>query len=229
LKKIFQSYSHCCEKVLPDAKPYGVSRVPIRTAAQAEAEIGHHFEGLANLGREANAFFLSECRTIAPLMESRTRASLYRDIIVRKLRDYCDSTPGAHLHRKSQLTLVGLESRYALRVKRLAAGFSVGVSPTLASEEYDANKMPDYAAELFPEAPEATLLYFGWSVPENAPTEFKMYLVCNDSQRNVLWAIALDDGEDDGRGIPTPLPLDGEDEGVGIRVVVKANERKANG
>ncbi|MXO71764.1 hypothetical protein [Alteraurantiacibacter buctensis] len=203
--------------------------MPIRSAADAEAEIGHHFAGLAQVGREAHAFFQSECRSVAPLMESRTRASLYRDIIVRKLRDYCDGTAGAHLHRKNQLTLIGLESLYALRVKRLAAGFSVGVSPTRASEQYDANEMPEYATDLFPDAPAATLLYFGWSVPENAPNEFKMYLVCNDANRDVLWAIALDDGEDDGRGISTPLPLDGDDAGVGIRVLVKGNERKANG
>jgi len=203
--------------------------MPIRSVDDAKGEIGHHFPGLAAVGREAHAFFLAECRTVAPLMESRTRASLYRDIIVRKLRDYCDNTKGAHLHRKNQLTLVGLESRWALRVKRLAVGFSVGVSPTLASEQYDANKMPDYAAGLLPDAPEATLLYFGWSVPENAPNEFKMYLVCNDSNREVLWAIALDEDDDDGRGIQTPLPIDGDEDGVGIRVVVKGAERKAHG
>lgn len=203
--------------------------VPIRSAEQAQAEIGHHFAGLAALGSEAHAFFQDKCRALAPIMESRTRASLYRDIILRKLRDYCDTTAGAHLYRKSQLSLVGLESRYALRVKRLAAGFSVGVSPTYASKQYDANKLPDYAADLFLDAPETTLLYFGWSVPENAPGDFKMYLVCNDTNRNVLWAISLDEGEDDGRGIPTPLPLDGDDDGVGIRVLAKGNERKGHG
>lgn len=204
--------------------------MPIRSVEHAQAEIGHHFAGLAALGREAHAFFLTECRTVAPLMESRTRASLYRDIIVRKLRDYCDATEGAHFLRKNQLKLVGLESRYAVRVKRLAVGFAVGVSPTHASQQYDANELPAYAADLFDDAPEATLLYFGWSVPENAPSEFKMYLVCNNSNRDVLWAIDLDDaGEDDGRGIPLPLPIGGDEDGVGIRVLVKNNERKAHG
>ncbi len=202
--------------------------MPIRSVDDARAEIGHHFAGLAALGREVHADFTRECRTLAPIMESRTRASLYRDMFVRKLRDYCDATNGAHLHRKYQLVLVGLESRYALRVKRLSVGFSVGVSPTFASEQYDSNQLPEYAMGLFPEAPEATLLYLGWSVPENAPQEISIYLVCNDSNRNVLWAIALSDG-DDGRGIQIPLPIDGEDEGIGIRVVVKENERKANG
>lgn len=214
--------------MLCTAKQQGVESVPIRSVDEANSEIGHHFAGLAAVGREAHAFFLKECRTVAPFMESRTKASLYRDIIVRKLRDYCDNNTGAHLLRKNQLTLVGLESKFALRVKRLATGFSVGVSPTAASEQYDANEMPDYAASLFPDAPEATLLYFGWSVPENAPGEISLYLVCNDSNRDVLWAIALDNG-DDGRGIQEPLPIEGDDEGVGIRVLVKKDERKIHG
>lgn len=202
--------------------------MPIRSVEDAKAEIGHHFPGLVTLGREAHAFFMQECRAIAPLLESRSRAAIYRDIIVRKLRDYCDATSGAHLHRKNQLVLVGLESKYALRVKRLSVGFSVGVSPTRASEQYDANEMPDYATSLFPEAPEATLLYLGWSVPENAPHLIDLYLVCNDSDRNVLWAISLSDG-DDGRGIQQPLPIDSDDEDVAVRVLVKGGDRKANG
>jgi hypothetical protein len=202
--------------------------VPIRSLEDAQAHIGHHFPGLGALGREVHTDFLRDCRIIAPVMEARTRASLYRDMFIRKLRDYCDNTKGAHMHRKNQLVLVGLENEFALRVKRLSVGFSVGVSPTRAAEQYDANEIPDYAAGLFPDAPEATLLYLGWSVPENAPHEISLYLVCNDSNRNVLWAIALSDG-DDGRGMQTPLPIDGDDEGVGIRVLVKGNERQANG
>jgi hypothetical protein len=202
--------------------------LPIRSEADAKKVLGQHFAGLAEVGREAHSYYLSECRTIAPIMEPRTKASLIRDIMVRKLRDYCDKTDGAHLHRKHQLTLVGLESCYVLRVKRLAAGFAVGVSPTQASKQYDANELPDYANELFEDAPEATLLYLGWSVPENSPNEFKLYLICNNSRRQVLWAIALDDGQDDGRRVPVPLPLE-DDDRVGIRVRVKGNGRKSHG
>ncbi|MCY1670448.1 hypothetical protein OVA07_05410 [Novosphingobium sp. SL115] len=202
--------------------------MPIRSVEDAKVEIGHHFPGLMALGREVHAFFMRECRAIAPMLEARSRATIYRDVFVRKLRDYCDATNGAHLHRKSQLVLVGLESKYALRVKRLSGGFSVGVSPTHASEQYDANEMPDYASTLFPDAPEATLLYLGWSVPENAPNQIDIYLVCNDANRNVLWAISLSDG-DDGRGIQQPLPVDDDDENVAVRVLVRGGERKANG
>src|SRR5690606_4160586 len=137
-------FPHATFHVIGPANSRELRAVPIRSVEDAQAEIGHHFAGLAALGREAHTFFLEKCREVAPMMEPRTRASMYRDIIVRKLRDYCDVTDGAHLHRKNQLTLVGLESKYALRVKRLAVGFSVGVSPTYASEQYDANEMPDY-------------------------------------------------------------------------------------
>ncbi|HKX78497.1 MAG TPA: hypothetical protein VJM34_08260 [Novosphingobium sp.] len=201
----------------------------IRSIDDASTEIGHHFAGLRALSREVQEQFRADCRGIAPFIQKRTRASIIRDIFMRKFRDFCDLTKGAHFHRKHQLELVGLESKWLLRVKQLASGFSVGVSPTHASEQYDANVMPDYAADLFPDAPEATLLYLGWSVPENAPNRIDLYLVCNDHNRNVLWVIDLSDG-DAGRGIQTPLPSEGDgDTGVGIRVRVKHNEQKANG
>lgn len=206
----------------------GGTTLPIRTADEAAADIGHHFEGIRTLGVAVHKDFLEKCRLIAPVLNSSTRASIYRQIFVRMLHDYCDATAGAQLHRKNQLVLVGLANKYLLRVKKLRQGFSVGVSPTYASEDYDANQLPGYAADLYPEAPEATLLYLGWSVPENAPTEISLYLVCNDVNREVLWVIPITAG-DDGRGIQEPLPIVGDDSGVGIRVVAKPGERKENG
>lgn len=202
--------------------------MPIRTAEEAAADIGHHFGGLRKLGLAVHKDFLEKCRLIAPVLNSSTRASIYRQIFVRMLHDYCDATAGAQLHRKNQLVLVGLANKYLLRVKKLRQGFTVGVSPTCASEDYDGNHLPGYAVDLYPEAPEATLLYLGWSVPENAPTEISLYLVCNDLNREVLWVIPITAG-DDGRGIQEPLPIDGDGEGVGIRILVKGDERKAHG
>lgn len=203
--------------------------MPIRTAEQTQADIGHHFGPIAALAREVHADFRRDCRVIAPLLNSATRASIYRQIFVRKLRDYCDLKSGAHFLRKGQLCLVGLESRYAFRVKQLCSGFGVAVSPTLASEQYDGNEMPEYALDLFPGSAQATLLYLGWSTPENAPADINVYFVCNDEQRNVLWAIPLEGG-DDGRAIQEPLPMQGDGGGNGVRVRVKgADERKANG
>lgn len=202
--------------------------MPIRTVEEASADIGHHFDGLRELGLEVHRDFQEKCRLIAPLLNASTKASIYRQIFVRKLYDWCETVAGAHLHRKHQLILVGLAGKYLLRVKKLREGFAVAVSPTFASAEYDANHLPEYATDLYPDAPEATLLYLGWSVPENAPSQINLYLVCNNTEQDVLWVIPLN-GEGDGRGIQAPLPLNGDDEGVGIRVLVKDGERKANG
>lgn len=203
--------------------------MPIRTAEQASREIGHHFSPIAALARLVHERFRQDGRELAPFLNSSTRAAVYRQIFIRYLRDYCDATGGAHLFRKGQLYLVGLENKYAFRVKQLSAGFSVSVSPTHASEQYDANEMPEYATDLWPESSQATLLYLGWSIPENAPMEISVYLICNDEQRNVAWAIPLEGG-DEGRGIQQPLPVDGDSpDGVRIRVKVKPGNKKANG
>lgn len=202
----------------------------VRTAEDAQAEIGHHFPTLIQIAADVHNEFRANCRAIATFIEPRTKACIYRDAFIRKLRDYCDlPTNGAHLHRKNQLVLVGLESRYAMRVKQLASGFAVGVSPTRASELYDSNEMPAYASDLFPDAPEVTLLYLGWSVPENAPGQINLYLVCNDSNREVLWVIPLSEN-DEGRGIQAPLPVENDNgDDSGIRVRVKRDKKRDHG
>jgi hypothetical protein len=199
----------------------------IRSAQEAHADIGHHFGALAKLSREVHDDFRRDCRVIAPILNTSTRASIYRQIFLRKLRDYCDETSGAHFYNKSQLFLVGLENKYVFRVKQLRDGFQVAVSPTEASEKYDANELPGYASDLLEGYPEATLLYLGWSIPENSPADISLYLVCNDENREVLWSLPLEGG-DDGRGIQESLPITGGESG--IRVRIKGDEeRKANG
>lgn len=203
--------------------------MPIRTEEQAKVELGPHFTALRELVAEAHVDFREQCRSIAHVLELGTRANIYRDFIVRKLRAYCDTTSGAQFLRKNQLCLVGLENRWLVRVKRLRSGFAVGVSRTLASEQYDANELPDYAASLLPDAPEATLLYLGWAVPENAPGEIESYLVCNDGNRNVIWAIKLSDSAPS-RGIQEPLPVDDGGNEEPRRVTLKGSaKRRANG
>ncbi|MBT3069567.1 hypothetical protein KKP04_01610 [Rhodomicrobium sp. Az07] len=167
--------------------------MPIRTAEDAAADLKLHLRPLATLMDEAHEEFQRECRSIAHKLETGSRASIYRDLIVRKLRGYCDATANATTFRKGQLVLVGLESKWILRVKRLRTGYSVAVGRTVASRQYDGNKMPDYAADLFPESPAPTCIYFGWSVSENDPGSINKYLVCNDEARRFAWALPLDD------------------------------------
>ncbi|WP_232631851.1 hypothetical protein [Methylobacterium sp. Leaf118] len=166
--------------------------MPVRTLEQAQSDLALHLKPLSDLMDQAHAEFQRECRGIAHKLDARSRASVYRDLIVRNLREYCDDAKGATTHRKGQLMLVGINNKWLLRVKRLRKGFTVAVSPTDASREFDANHVPDAAADLFPDAPAATCIYFGWSVPENAPQTITKFLVCNDANRQVLWSLPLD-------------------------------------
>lgn len=169
------------------------SIVPLCTVEQAKAELGHHLNALGEIMDACHAEFMRECRNIAHKLDARSKASIYRDLIVRGLRAYCEDVTGATTHRKGQLTLIGLENNWLLRVKRLREGFAVAVSPTQASRDYDANKVPEAIAGLFPDSPPATCIYFGWSVSENAPGSINKFLVCNDENRRLAWALPLDD------------------------------------
>jgi hypothetical protein len=167
--------------------------LPIRTADQARGDLAHHLAPLGALMDAAHQEFQAECRKIAHKLDSSSRASIYRDLIVRNLRGYCEETTGATTHKKGQLTLVGLENNWLLRVKKLRQGFAVSVSPTNASREYDANQVPASHQGVLPQMPPATCLYFGWNVAENAPGSINKFLVCNDERRQLAWAIPLDD------------------------------------
>lgn len=170
----------------------------IRTAIDAQSDLSAHLKNLSALVDEAHDEFIKEVRGIAHKLHSRSIASVYRDLIVAKLRKYCDEASGATSLRKGQLFLIGLENNWVIRVKRLKSGFGVAVSPTLASEEYNANQLPSFIADLFPNHPPPTCLYLGWSVAENAPQEIRKFLVCNDENQQVLWVLPLDESD------PTP-------------------------
>jgi hypothetical protein len=165
----------------------------MRTIDDGRRELGPHLKALGELMDRAHEEFQRECRAVAHKLNARSRASIYRDLIVSNLREYCDNTPGATTHRKGQLMLVGIENNWLLRVKRLRQGFAVAVSPTQASRDYDANQIPASMQDMFPNNPPATCLYFGWSVAENAPDTISKFLVCNDENRELAWVLPLDD------------------------------------
>ena len=201
--------------------------MPIRTIDEARVDLATHIDGLGALLDAAHQEFREKCREIAPVLDMRSRASIYRDIIVKGLREYCDATSKATFLRRGQLCLAGLENKYVLRAKRLRNGFSVGVSKTVASETYDANEVPESVVDLLPADSVTTCLYLGWAVSENAPNEISKYLVCNDGDRHLAWAIPL--GGDDGSVAVQELPLAPTPAGDVPRVRVKgAPKRKAN-
>jgi hypothetical protein len=202
--------------------------VTVRTMDQAKEDLALHLKPLGALMDAAHAEFQNECRSIAHKLDARSRASIYRDLIIRNLREYCDETPGATTHRKGQLTLVGLENNWLLRVKRLRQGFAVAVSPTHASRDYDANQVPASMIDLFPADVGATCIYFGWSVAENAPGSISKFLVCNDENRQMAWALPLDESDSPPPAV-VDLPLEPSAPSEPPRVRVKgAPKRKVN-
>lgn len=204
--------------------------MPIRTEAQARADLERHLGPLNNLFEAAHQEFREHARGLAPTMDLSTRAMVYRGLIWKHARAYTDEGKnGAYLHKRSQLLLLGLEGQYLCRVKKLRQGFSVAVSPTVAAEHYDGNRLPDYAADIFPGCEDATLLYLGWTIPENAPDQIDRYLVCNNPDRSFAWAIPLGDGKP-GATEQSDLPFGHGPEDAPVRIRLKAADaKKANG
>lgn len=202
--------------------------MPIRTEAEAREDLRQHLAPLDGLFEAAHREFRENGRSLAPTMCLTTRAMVYRGLIWKHARAYAEEGKnGVHLHKKDQLLLIGLEGKYLLRVKKLRQGFSVAVSPTAASEHYDGQRLPDYAGDLFPGCEDATLLYLGWTIPENAPDQISRFLVCNDTSRELLRAIPLSEG---GPSVPTEqlLPMEGGAGNAPARIHIKG-AKKANG
>jgi len=199
--------------------------MPIRTEAEARADLGRHLGPLDDLFEAAHHEFRENGRALAPTMCMTTRAMVYRGLILKQARAYADEGKnGVHLHKKDQLLLVCLEGKYLLRVKKLRQGFTVAVSPTSAGEHYDGQRLPDYASDIFPGCEHATLLYLGWTIPENAPDQIARYLVCNDTNREPLWAIPLGEGNPP---VPTEqlLPMEGGSGDAPARIRIKASKK----
>jgi hypothetical protein len=161
----------------------------------------------------AFAEYLEETRRIAPRLHLRTQAAIYRDLTIRRMREWCDRTPGAEFISRGATGCDRPSNKWILRVKKMGPGFRVAVSPTTASEAYDRNEVPDsLGPDLFQEAP-ATCLYLSWFMPENAPTRIGKFLICNDEQGARSWVRALDEGsmpppQEFNFGPPPPSPPD---------------------
>src|SRR5579872_6319089 len=167
---------------------------------EAEADLAVYYPSLVEELDAALAEFREETRRIAPRLHARTQAGIIRDLTVRRMREWCDRTQGATFISRGQLSVVGLQNNWVVRVKRVRGDFKVAVSRTQASEAYDRNEVPLSIASDFLEEPEATCLYLGWFIPENAPTRMGKFIICNDGAGYRSWVRALDDAP------PSPNP-----------------------
>lgn len=207
---------------------FGVPAVPYRTLEQAMMDLPPFFEAFAAELDAAHAEFREKGRELLPRLGNSAKASCIRDIAVRRMIEMCDRVPGAHYIQKGQLGVIGLSNNWIVRIKKLR-GFSVSVSPTFASDDYNRNAVPKSLQGVLFQAPPATCIYLGWSIPENAPHMIEKYLVCNNSYAEVAWVIPLDSYSrppaEDLFGPSTPPP-----EGEPRRVRIKeGGRRKADG
>ncbi len=203
--------------------------MPVRSVDQFKADAAAHFAAIVAELDAAYSEFSEKLHDMAPRLEPGTKAGIVRDLAARRMREFCGRTKGAEFIRKGNLGVVGLENNWVLRLKKVANGFKVAVSPTGASQDYNRNEVPaSLDGALLPEPP-ATCLYLGWAVPENAPHRIEKYVICDDGFGAVAWVLPLDEFS------PPPaeqLPLgkpDEPDPGE-RRVRIKADrKRKANG
>jgi len=200
--------------------------MPFRPIDQATLDLQPYFEDIVRHMDEAHAFFLEEARKLAPHLGAGTKAAVIRDLIIRRMREFCEERAGAQLIKKGNLAVIGLLNNWVVRVKQLRGDFTVAVSPTGASHEYDRNEVPESLKGELPFEPPATCIYLGWTVPENAPERIEKFLVCNRQNGSVGWVIPLDD-----YSTPPPAALDLPDPsqpppGEERRVRVRAERRR---
>jgi hypothetical protein len=208
--------------------PVRESAVPVRSLDQFKAHAGIHLAAFVAELDAAYAEFLERTRDMAPRLETGTKAGIVRDLAARRMREFCDRTKGAEFIRKGNLGVVGLENNWIVRLKKVANGFKVAVSPTGASAAYNRNEVPVSLDGALLPVPPATCLYLGWAVPENAPHRIQKYIICNNGFGAVDWVLPLDEySPPPAETLPFDKPI--EPEPGERRVRVRADrKRKAN-
>jgi hypothetical protein len=111
--------------------------MPVRPLDQAQLSIGPYVDDIVQIVHESHSHFVSVCGSILHSLEAGTKASVMRDLIIVRLRAWCDDTLGVHFFRQGNLCWIGFKNNWIARVKLLDDRFGVGVSPTGASDQYN--------------------------------------------------------------------------------------------
>lgn len=198
--------------------------MPVRPIADAKEVFEPHVEALIQCVNSGYDNVYERCGPALSIFETRTKRSMFRDAIVRKLLDWADRTNGVHFFEKGQLRWVGFANQWIVRVKAIDERDSVAVSPTVASTDYNRNYIPKSIAEtLHIEAP-ATMLYIGHRANENAPLNPEVSLICNNKNAKPEWIWPL---TSDGPSTTLALPLSPivpPEIGEGVRIRVKRGQ-----
>jgi len=203
--------------------------MPVRPLSEAQQVIGPHTADIVSIVEQAHNEFIGVCGSILHALEQRTKAGLVRDLIVDRMRAWADRTAGVQFFREGNLCWVGFKNNWIARVKLLDDRFTVGVSPTEASAQYNRNNPPDSIEKTLLNEDAATLLYLGWRTTENAPLKPDVALVCNNGYGEPAWIWPLR-GTEPPPGLELPIPDAPADQNDGdrrIRIKARKNLREA--
>ncbi len=100
-----------------------------RSLEEADADSAAYYASFVEEMDAAFAEYREETRRIAPRLHARTQAGIIRDLAVRRMREWCDRTPGATFISRGQLSVIGLVNRWVVRIKRTRSDFRVAVRP----------------------------------------------------------------------------------------------------
>ena len=195
--------------------------MPIRSIAEAKDVFSQYSDGIHACVIKAREKYFTKFGTGLSHLETSTKRSMMRDLIVDELRAYAEKTSGVQFFKDGNLKCFGFNSEWYLRVKHVDEKFRVGVSPTEDSRSYDRNVVPEkIVVDLIGKEP--TALYLGWHATENAPLSPQVSLVCNNDNGEVEWVFPIS-----GDGLPPVLDLPVHDAGGGTstRVRVKKTEK----
>lgn len=201
-----------------------------RPKSDAETVFPKYFEGLTQCVEEAHTTFLDRHGSGLAALETATKRSMMRDIIVKNLRDLADGgdhVNGLHFFQRGSRSYIGIENDWVMRVKHVDHKYKVGVSPTQDSRSFNRNEVPDDISSEFG-GKEPTALYLGWRTNENSPTVPEVAIVCNNYAGEVAWFIPII-----GEGLPPefqlPLPETGPMTGTVVKIKKTAKVANSDG
>lgn len=204
--------------------------MPTRPIEDAQRDLEHYRDAIVDCVLRAHVEYLT-----VPGLHRLTlgcKSDMLSNLIRHYLRVWSETQRGVDFFSNGNLHTFTFGNNWIVRVKKMDDLYRVGVSPTIASDQYDRNEIPEnITATLLGEA-EATLLYLGWQVMDNAPKQPHISLICNNRFGEVHWVWPLS-GPEPEPPLPLPLPLpelpSAPEPSVRIRVRAGASQKRSGG
>lgn len=147
-----------------------------RSQEHGEEVFKPHLERIAEFVHDATKEFYTVYGREIHSLESWTQASIIRDLIVKRMKAYCETTSGLQPIRDGNASYFGFDSKFLAKVKRLGVGFHPNVSNSQAALQFDSQEVPEFQGELI-EQVDATTVYVGYVPTVNDPLSPPVFLV----------------------------------------------------